>query len=129
MATSRMARDMVVGVSWPVSIRKYCPLPWQCLRDGADGFDGLRVKRVGRIFGNKTAMRLHLEDAELLGKVGRLAQGIDARGAGLGRHQADGRRAMGKVPLQRARAHHFDRGGGELVLGEQIAELGGQAPA
>jgi hypothetical protein len=30
------------------------------LGDGADGFDGLRVERIGRILGNKAAMGLHL---------------------------------------------------------------------
>ena len=96
------------------------------LGDGADGFDGLGVERVGRILGNKTAVGLHLENAHLFGEVRDLAQGIDARCAGLGGHQADGGRATGKVPLQGSRAYHFDAGCGELVLGEQIAVLGGQ---
>ena len=30
MSTSRSIRDIVVGVSWPVSIKKYCPFSWQC---------------------------------------------------------------------------------------------------
>ena len=78
------------------------------LGDGADGFDGLRIERVGRILGNETAMGLHLQDAHLLGEIRRLAQGVDARCAGLGRHQANGRRATGKVPLQGPWAHDFD---------------------
>ena len=35
------------------------------LRDGADGFDGLRVERIARIFRNKTAMGLHLRECPL----------------------------------------------------------------
>jgi hypothetical protein len=94
--------------------------------DGADGFDGLGIERVGWILGNKTAMGLHLQNAHLLGEIRHLAQGVDARCAGLWGHQANGRRATGKVPLQGPRAHYFDAGCGELVLGEQIAVLRSQ---
>ena len=96
------------------------------LGNGADSFDGSRIERVSWILGNKTAMRLHLENANLLGKIGRLAQGIDAGGAGFGRHQADGGRSTGKVPLQGAWTHYLDGSGRELVLRQQIAELSGQ---
>ena len=56
------------------------------LGDGADGFDGFWIERVGGIFGNEAAVGLHLVDAELFGEVGHLAQGVDAGGAGFGRH-------------------------------------------
>ena len=120
---------MVVGVSWPVSMRKYWPLPLAVLGDGADGFDGAGIERVGGVFGNEAAVGLHLGNAEQLGEIGDLAQGIDAGGARFGRNQADGGGPAQEVPFERRRADDFDRGGDERVLGEQIAELVGELRA
>ena len=71
-------------------------------------------------------MGLHLGNADLLGEIRNLAEGVDARGAGLGGHQADGRWPLHEVPFQRRRAHDLDGGCRELILGEQIAILAGQ---
>ena len=65
-------------------------------------------------------------NADLFGEIRDLAQGVDAGGAGFRWQQADGGRALGEVPLQRAGAYHFDGGGGELILRQQIAILRGE---
>ena len=90
--------------------------------DGADVLDDFRVERLGRVFGNKAAVGLHLVDANKLGKSRNLAQGVDARGSGLRRHDTDGGGAVQKVPLQFAGAYDLNRGGGELIFGQQIAK-------
>ena len=97
------------------------------LGHGADGFDRSGIERVGGIFGDEAAVGLHLRNAEQLGEVGDLAQGVDAGSAGFGRHQADGGRAVREVPFQRGRADYLNRGGNELVLCKQVAELGSRA--
>ncbi len=95
-------------------------------RHGADGFDGLRVERIAGVFRDEAAVGLHLGDADLLGEIGYLAEGVDARGAGFGWHQADGGWPLHEVPFQRRRPDDFNGGRRELVLGEQIAILAGQ---
>ena len=125
MATSRIMRDMVVGVSWPVSMRKYWPLRLAMLGDGADGFYGAGIKRISGIFGDESAMGLDLRDAEELGEIGGLAKRIDAGGAGFWRDQSDGRRAVQEVPFERRRTDDFDRGSNQRIFAEQVAELVG----
>src|SRR5208282_144963 len=43
-----------------------------------------------------------------------------------GRYEADGGRPAREVPFERRRPDHLNRGGDQLVLGEQIAKLGRQ---
>src|SRR3984957_11193786 len=93
---------------------------------GADGFDGLRVEGIAGVFWDEAAVGLYLGNADLLGEVGNLAEGVDARGAGFGGHHADGGWSLHEVPFQWRRAYDLDGGGDELVLGEQIAILAGQ---
>ena len=71
-------------------------------------------------------MGLHLGNAGLFGKVGDLAQRVDARGTRLRRHYTDRGGALQEVPLAHPGAHHFDRRGGQLIFLQQIAVLGGQ---
>ena len=73
------------------------------LGDGADGFDGAGIERIGGIFRDEAAVGLHLGNAEQLGEIGNLAQGVDARGTGFGRNQADGGGPAQEVPFQRRR--------------------------
>jgi hypothetical protein len=64
-------------------------------------------------------------NAEQLGEVRNLAQGIDAGGAGFRRDQADGGGTAKEVPDQRLRADNFDRGRDERIFSQQVAELVG----
>ena len=78
--------------------------------DCANGLDRLRIKRIGRILGNESAVGLHLADAKQFCKVGNLPQGINARSACLRWHDTDCRWPLQEVPLERSRSDDFDGG-------------------
>lgn len=78
------------------------------LGDRANGLHGLRIERVGGVFGDKAAMRLDLRDAEQFGKIRNLAQCVDARPARGWRNKSDGRRAAQEVPNQWLRTYNLD---------------------
>ena len=69
-------------------------VPVAMLRDRVDRIDRARIQRVGRVFGNESAMRLNLRDAEQFRKVRSLSQRVNARRTRLWRNQADGRRPL-----------------------------------
>ena len=96
------------------------------LGNGANGLHRSRILGIGGIFGNESAVGLHLGDAEQFGEVRGLAQRVDARRACSLRHQADGRGAAQEIPHKRLRANHFDGGGHQLIFVEQVAKLRGQ---
>ena len=93
------------------------------LRDGSDGIDRSRIQRVGRVFRDKSAMRLNLPDAEQLGKVGRLLQSVDPRRTIFRGNKADGRRTLLKIPHQRLRSDNFYGSRDQVVFGQQVADL------
>ena len=89
---------------------------------GADGLHGAGVKRIGRVLRDKSAMRLHLRNAQQFGKIRCLAEGINPRGAHRGRDQPNGGRPAGEVPLEGAGANHFNGCRCQIELRQQIAE-------
>src|SRR5271170_6939760 len=88
-----------------------------------NGFNGLGIEWVGRIFRNETAVSLDLCNAKLLREIRDLSERIDSSRAGPRGNQTDRGGAFGEVPFEPPRTNHLYRGDGEIVLCNQIVKL------
>src|SRR6266478_6401753 len=87
--TSFNMRSMVVGVSWPVSIRKLCRLDAYCSH-------GSFVQSILRVLRNEATMGLYTSDAERLREVRALLQCVQSRLAVGSRHHTNRGRPLNK---------------------------------